>query len=136
MQAVGGIARDDGSQLTMLIVQHGDVASPSIIGERTRQGEPVAPFEGERAALIAAEPATHRIFPVRGVNDNVGDAAPSRSGAPVCLEGVKPANGAAKIGPMPGFLVVAFVEKVEQESDLGCRSVAGHWSAFRMCRAS
>ena len=91
----------------MLVFQESIVLLPGFLGERIGQREPVASLERKRAALVAAQPAAHGIFPVGGVNDDIGDAAASRLRPPGCFScGETPDRPAQVILSLLGGLAI------------------------------
>ena len=47
--------------------------------------EKIAPFQRKRAAFAAFDPASQRVFPVRGMQHHFPDIVAARTGAPGCL---------------------------------------------------
>jgi len=102
-----GKTGDHRPQLTMLVVQKGDVFPPVSSLHR----EPVAALSHEASARAAGNPPTHGVLPIRRMDHQFVNVVSSRGWTPFDLGGRKPANRAEKGSAVPGFVVEGFVDE-------------------------
>src|SRR5215831_14519090 len=108
----------------MLGIQEPNIAFPFLLGKALRQDKPIASLDCKRAAFIATEPAPHRVFPVRTMNDDVGNRMALWRRTPACLIGRETPKGTTQVRSMPPLLVVRLVEILQEQRDLWIKCLA------------
>src|SRR5207244_6427785 len=111
--------RDGAAQRPMLLLQECYVVPPHLFWKRLGQSKPIAALERKGPALVAAKPAAHGVLPVRGVDDDISDAAPPGIRTQARLGRRQAANRTAQVRPMPGFFLIRLVEELQEQLDLG-----------------
>jgi hypothetical protein len=62
-----------GTQRQMLVAKNFDIQLPIALAQIFRLGKPIAAFDSKSSAGIAAEFATNGVFPIRAVDNDLGD---------------------------------------------------------------
>src|SRR5437870_10859644 len=122
--------RDRLAKPPVLLVQQGEIRAPRSFGRRVGAREPVAPFVGERPALLSGQAAPVGVLPVRDVHRELPDVVAICARTPRGFLDRDAAQRPPQVRAVPGLPPVTLIDDPEKERELG-RSLRLHRATRR-----